>query len=397
MAMWRTTFLVVACMLALTSIARAEANTWKSDTTGADLPFQVIPPPVESRPQPTAIYLKNLSMPRLGAESDDAILADLTAQGLLVVIIDYGKHEKAAGANLVADVLKLRRDLTAKDRTWLAEWKVNGNFLFIIREGFRLKRDIEFARDAGRVLRMDLFYPADPERPVSVLVEFSCDNGERMGSGSLLYCQDTLVEMAQLHGFASAMADHPVKAPYKGLDDPWPAVESYAIGAADKLRSLKDELPLNGKVGAMGFSRAATYAAMLAAKGHADAALVYGNRFDYLSLTADDPMLARFIKAWGDPRENRDAWVARSAVHAVAERSSPMYLVTSDKESPEYRRGLNQLAEALARAKVDHQYVEDADGRGHKVSVDGERLRGIFDFFHKQLDGAAANTSDRRN
>src|SRR2546423_1221876 len=89
-------------------------------------------------------------------------------------------------------------------------------------EGFRLKRDVEFARDGKRILAMDLMYPSKPAKPVPLLMEITCDNVNRMGSTSLLFCHDTLLEGGAIAGFAVAMVDHPVAPPYKGIDDPMP-------------------------------------------------------------------------------------------------------------------------------------------------------------------------------
>jgi acetyl esterase/lipase len=181
------------------------------------------------------------------------------------------------------------------------------------------------------------------------------------------------------------MVDHPVAPPYKGLDDPMPESLDRMRSATAKLRSLSKELNLNGKIGAMGFSRGATFAAMLACGGDVEAALVHGNRFDYLDLRPDDPMLARFEKAWGKRDENRDKWAAHSAVTYLTGRAVPMFLNTSNTESPEYRDGLEKFAKLLGSRKIDHVYQLDEDGRGHRVSTDPGTLSAIYQFFRQHL------------
>jgi hypothetical protein len=398
---WRGSILFCA-MLVLTSACAptvdagqldGERITWQSPTLGAEISGRVLQP-VEGRvdqPLPTVVYLANLSIPRLGRDGDDAIIEDLRRGGHLVLVLNYSRNPLAKSPNLHADLLKLRQDITdAKQKNLLTEHRVDVNRLYIIPEGFRLRRDVEFARDGQRVLAMDVIYPANPENPVPAVFEFSCDNANRMGSFSLLFCRDTLVEGAALAGFASAMADHPVAPPYKGLDDPMPEALKRAQSAASKLKSLREELPLTGKVGAMGFSRGGPFAAMLAATGTVDAALVHGNRYDYLALRGDDPMLARFSRAWGSVEANPDRWAVHGAVHylpADARGVAPMFLNTSNTESPEYRDGLAKLAQRLAALGVEHVYKVDEDGRGHRVSTDSRTLAEIYAFFAKHLSG----------
>jgi len=62
-----------------------------------------------------------------------------------------------------------------------------------------------------------------------------------------------------------------------------------------------------------------------------------------------------------------------------------MFLNTSDTESPEYRHGLAQLAAALNRWGIEHQFVIDADARGHRVSTDPAILDRIFSFFRTTM------------
>src|SRR5699024_7977363 len=95
--------------------------------------------------------------------------------------------------------------------------------------------------------------------------------------------------------------------------------------AVRTLRSLAPEVNGNGKIGVAGFSRGGPFAAMLAvSNGRADlegddgphrdvssdvqAAMIHGNRYDYLNLRPDDPMLARFEKAWGKRETNEQRW-----------------------------------------------------------------------------------------
>lgn len=378
--------LVAVCM----TVAHAAEIHWQSATTSGEVKGTLVAPATHpAGPIATVVYLKNLSIPRLGRDTDDAIIADLIKQGMQVLVLDYAKHAKANSPDLTADLLKLRRDMTdAKAKSLLADENVDANHLFIIPEGFNLKRDIEFARDGKRILAMDVIYPANPEKPIPALMEITCDNKDRMGSSSLLFCHDTLFEGAALAGFASAMIDHPIPAPYKGIDDPIAPSIDRMKAAAKTLRELGPQYGMTGKIGVMGFSRGATMAAILAAPGQTDvqAALIHGNRFDYLDLLPNDPMLARFEKAWGKRDEHQDRWAEHGAAHYLTKNAAPMFLNTSDTESPEYRDGLEKFANRLKSLGVKYEYQLDADGRGHRVSTDPQTLAAIYAFFHKHLD-----------
>ena len=288
------------------------------------------------------------------------------------------KPQQGITADFVAGVLKQRERLMKEEQ--------KGDRVFIVPEGFNLRENVEFARDGERVLAMDILYPAKAARPVPVLMEITCDNQNRMGSSSLLFCRDTLLECGMIEGFAVAMVDHPVRPPYKGIDDPMPACVERMKAAVKKLREMGPELGLSDKIGAIGFSRGAPFAAILAAQGDVQAALVHGNRFDYLDLLPNDPMLARFEKAWGKRDENRDKWAIHGAATYLTPNASPMFLNTSDAESPEYRDGLAKFEKVLTDRGVKHTYQVDLDGRGHRVSTDPKTLANIYDFFHKNLD-----------
>src|SRR3954470_23959956 len=180
-----------------TATSGTRAVEWSSAATGTTLHAEILLPADAPGAMPTVVYLKNLALPRLGQEPDDPILADLAAQKCVVLVLDYAHHPKSISPDLNADILKIRQDITGKTRTLLADQKVDANRLYILLEGFGLKRDVEFARDGKRVLAMDIFYPAKPAKKVAVLMEITCDNANRMGSGSLLFCRDTLIEGAQ--------------------------------------------------------------------------------------------------------------------------------------------------------------------------------------------------------
>ncbi|MGC4031068.1 MAG: hypothetical protein QM754_04890 [Tepidisphaeraceae bacterium] len=410
---------IAAVLLLAVSVTRADeamhpiAVTWESAAIGRPIKGELINPVnLTGTTRPLVIYQKNLSVPRLGTESDETILKDFVQDAVFVLVLDYEKDKAAVSPTLNADALKLRQDLAAKQPALLAELKgkINTNRVFIVAEGNRLAQNVEFAKDGKRTLGLDIVYPSKPAKPVPMLVEFSCDNAERMGIGSLLFCRDTLVDGAQYAGFAAAMADHPVAPPYKGFDDPMPAVFNRARDAVYAAWTFAGEhgLGVHRPIGIIGFSRGGPIAAMTAMnslfRSHAanedvsekammqpmvGAALVHGNRYDYLDLLPNDPMIDRFKKKWGDPATQPSSWAVHSAVNYIGDpkRIAPMFLNTSRKESPEYQDGLAKFDKKLTELGVEHVYQVDADDRGHRVSTDPKTLAAIYDFFAKHLKG----------
>jgi hypothetical protein len=120
---------------------------------------------------------------------------------------------------------------------------------------------------------------------------------------------------------------------------------------------------------------------------HIQAAMAHGGRFDFTHLRDDDPMLARYAKAWGPRETSAERWAAHGALHYLGkgEPAAPMFLNTSNAESPEFRDGVALLAKRLEEAGAQCVYSEDADGRGHRVSTDPKTLAAAYAFFATHL------------
>ncbi len=366
--------LLIVCLFAVTAFLSACVVSPAHPATGARVRVSATTQPTEG--WACVVFLST-------ARVDDAFIDELIAEGVAVIQLDSFRTDLAG---LADRLLELRKSLVdPKARTLAADVRVDPNRVYILPSGYRIARDVEFARAGDRVLKMDVAYPSRPEIPVPTLMEITCDNVNRMGGFSLMFCRDTLLDGGAVRGFAVAMIDHPVAPPYKGIDDPMPQALELTTAATKKLREMSGELKLSGKIAAIGFSRGGPFAAMLAGRGDVEAALVHGNRYDYSKLAADDPMLGRFARAWGPIEADRDRWIIHGAVAHLTGLASPMFLNTSDAESPEYRLGLSHLADALKARDVSYIQRIDADGRGHQVTRDDRRLEEIYEFFHLHL------------
>ena len=402
MPLLRSSRLLLLLALAGAGLAGwARAATWASPATGRDLTLQVLEPtavPAGEAPVSVVFYLQNLAAPRVGTESDDAILSDLRAAGHLVVVLDYARHPASTVPAIYPDLIRLREDVRAK--RLLADRRVDPARLYLVPAGCRLRRDVVFFRDATRTLALDVIYPARPAQPVGAVLEFSCDNENRMGNFSLTFCTDALLPAAAIEGFAAAMADHPVAAPYKGLDA-MPDAAHKAKAAVRTLRALASELGLNGRIVPAGFSRGSGMALLLATTtGRAEfeqhgenptvssavqGAVVMSGRFTYLDLRPDDAMIPRYVKAWGERSTHEAVWRAHGALDYLSAPTAPLFLTINVTESPDALHQMEVLRRRLKELGSPFAYHPETEPRGHRMPLDPAVLTPLFAYLHARL------------
>jgi len=380
----------------ITSSAFAAVESWSSPVTGSTLELKVLDPVSAHTPLPVIIYLENLATPRTGTEGDDAILKDFHAAGYLVAVLDYQHAPQACAPFINRDLGQLRDDLGAKKL--LAQYPLDAAHIFIVPEGCRLVRDVVFYQDTNRTLAMDIIYPSHPVRPAGALIEFSCDNQNRMGNTSLSICSDTLLDAAATEGFAVAMADHPVAAPYKGLD----AMPESAWKIKAAVRTLRAEgakLGLSGKIAVLGFSRGSGMALLLVTtrgkpefEGHGEnpgvssdvqGAVVMSGRFTYLDLLPNDHMIPRYVKVWGARDANLEEWRRMGALDYLTNATTPLFLSINCSEAPDALHQMTVLRQRLAELGSDDVFMMDREPRGHKVTLDPDIL-GAMNFYLRQ-------------
>ena len=347
---------------------------------------------------PVIIYLKNLAAPRVGTENDEVILRDFRAQGYLVATLDFANHTNARVPFLNRDLGKLRDDIRAKK--FLGEYKLDDAHIFIVPEGCRLKRDVIFAQDGERKLAMDIIYPSKPKNPVGALIEFSCDNQNRFGNTSLSICSDTILDAFATEGFAVVMADHPVAAPYKGLDA-MPDCARMIKAAVRMLRAEGVAMGLNGKIAPVGFSRGSGMALMLVTTEGAgefegfglhknvssavQGAIVMSGRFTYLDLLPDDKMLPRYAKAWGEREPSLDVWRRHGALDYLTKPTVLLFLTINCTEGPDALHQMEVLQKRLTRLGSEFIFKLDNESRGHKVTLDAEILGAMNGYLKQHL------------
>lgn len=379
----------------------APAGHWASAATGQSLNLQVMKPKgfATNQPVPLVIYLENLAAPRVGTDSDKKIIRDFLKDGYLVVTLDYAHNPQARVPFINRDLLSLREAVLHQE--FLPGVEIDPAHVFIVPSGSRVLRDMVFYQDPDRTLAMDIIYPAHPIEPVGTAIEFSCDNQNRMGDGSLAICSDTILDAEATEGFAVAMADHPVKAPYKGID-PIPDCAWKIKAAVRTLRAQSAKLELNGKIAPVGFSRGSGMALMLVTtmgmtefEGHGEntnvssdvqGAVVMSGRFTYLDLMPNDHMIPRYVKAWGARADHLDVWRREGAMDYFQQASLPLFLTINCSEGPDAQLQMTALRKRLAELGNDEIFMMDRQPRGHKVTMVPEILSAMNAYLKARLN-----------
>lgn len=335
----------------------------------------------------------------MGTEADTAILQDFINAGYLVAGLDFSGRTNARVPFISRDLGKLRDDIRAGK--FLGEYRVDDAHVFIVPEGCRLKRDVLYFDDTNRPLSLDIIYPSQPKRPVGALIEFSCDNVNRMGNTSLSICSDTILDAEATEGFAVAMADHPVAPPYKGLD----AMPDCAVRIKAAVRTLRAEagsLPLSGRIVPIGFSRGSGMALMLVTtrgmrefegqgqnqniSSDVQGAVVMSGRFTYIDLLPEDHMIPRYEKAWGARTNHFDIWQHAGALDYLTNATVPLLLTINCSEAPDALHQMTVLRQRLAGLGSDVIFMMDNQPRGHKVALDPDILESLNNYLCRQLN-----------
>ena len=374
---------------------------WTSVATKQSLKVAVLKPkqPNTNQPLPLIIYLENLASPRAGTDSDEAIVHDFLNDGYVIVTLDYAHYPDARVPFINWDIIDLRDKVRAKE--FLPEIEIDPAHVFIVPSGSRLLRDVVFYRGTDRTLAMDIVYPSRPAHAVGAVIEFSCDNVNRMGNTSLSICSDTILDGEATAGLIVAMADHPVKAPYKGLD-PMPDCAWKIKAAVRTLRAQSAKLGGNGKIVPVGFSRGSGMALMLVTtKGMQEfegrgedtnvnndvqGAVVMSGRFTYLDLLPKDHMLPRYAAAWGDRAGHLDVWQREGALDYLSGATVPLFLTINCAESDDAQHQMAVLRKRLADLGNDEIFMMDREPRGHKVTLVPDILTAMDSYLKSRLN-----------
>jgi hypothetical protein len=399
---------VLVLLLIVFQIDRVRADSppgmekkWQSAATGQSLRMTVLEPQksATNQPLPLIIYLVNLAAPRTGTDSDSEIVRDFLEAGYLVVTVDYARDAKARMPFINQDLAELRAAVSHKNL--VPEISIDPAHVFIVPSGDRLRRDVVYYQDTNRTLAMDIVYPAHPAKSPGAVLEFSCDNQNRMGNESLVICCDTILDGEATEGLATAMADHPVAAPYKGFDA-MPECAWKIKAAVRTLRAEGAKLALNGRIVPAGFSRGSGMALMLLTtqgmtefeqhgenvqtNSEVQGAVVMSGRFNYLDLLANDKMIPRYNKVWGERTNHFEIWKSAGAMDYLEHATLPIFLTINCSESPDALHQMKVLRRRLSDLGNDEIFLMDPQPRGHKVTLVPDILEAMDLYLKKSLE-----------
>lgn len=350
--------------------------------------------------QKTAIVLANIPSVRVSEDLAKKARQQLLDRGFRIVQIDYEEHVAASFPDICKDIAKLRSDIF--NGLFLSDLNLDQARIFIVPEGQVVETDVLYFEDEGRALGMDISFPLleSETDAVPCIMEFSCDNKDRMGNYSLVACRDTLLEGLGVAGYATAMADHPVAAPYKGID-PMPDCGIKVKSAVRTLRAVGKDLSLSGEIGVVGFSRGSGMALLLATSDGSEAfdnvgfyseydssvqaAVVLSGRFTYLDLLEEDHMIPRYEKAWGVRDLFLDKWTKQGSLDYLEASTIPLFLSINSGEGADAQLQMGVLRHRLSELGSEFVYVEDVDGVGHKVPIDPMLLSGMEAYLNRQF------------
>jgi dienelactone hydrolase len=431
-------FLIWQLLFAPT-ISFAKSGSWISKSAGQSITFTVTesnaPKKDNAGQYLTIVYLENLSIKKIGQNTNATDVAWLLGQGYRVIELDYANHPKTISPAINEDIIKINEEIAAGSFCGLTNSSRYRSYILF--EGYRIARDISFFKDnptvynhpsqytIGDSLHMDIIYPANAKVKVPVILSFSYSNStytnkdQRVNLGyTFAGFNDSFLEGAPAYGIAWAIADHPKYAswgngkPTGGANDTYksyqtnPDAAQKVKSAVRTLRVLGAEMGLSGKIGIYGFSRGSDAGAMavgdrvvpafenagmyIGSDDNVQAAALGSGVFDFTQIyntlgDGDTNLETRCPWAWGPLADNLALWESMGAAHlAETSASAPVLFFYNTSDSHYYQ---DQIAHFKAR--LDSIGVPTATlidyGTGHAVPQNNASLNTTYQFFKKYL------------
>ncbi|GGA77268.1 hypothetical protein GCM10008015_17400 [Flavobacterium palustre] len=436
--------------LFLTANSWATTGKWISKTTGRAIEYNATESkkPVKDYAGNylTVVYLKNLSIKKIGRNSIKKDVNWLLSQGYRVVELDYAKNSNAKAIKINEDIIAINDSIAAGSFCGYKNCSLYKSYVLF--EGYRIARDVSYFIDDPKVyntpeqykvgdsLHMDIIYPANPKVKVPVILSFSYSNSyafydsnkgmltdaykdQRLNLAySFAGFNDSFLEGAPASGIAWAIADHPKYCPWgkgKTVNGPNDAYKSFQTNpdAAQKVKSairtlrfFSKQRGLSDKIGIFGFSRGSTAGSMaigdrkveelenagfhIGISDVVQAATLGPGVFDYTLIynTPDDGdknLEQRCPWVWGPLDENRKLWESMGGSFLVEKTAAPTLFFYNTDDDHYYEDQIKHFKNKLDLLGVPTFSLINY-GKGHAIPQTANDLNTLYNFFKNYLN-----------
>ncbi|MCM1078581.1 MAG: hypothetical protein NC344_03650 [Bacteroidales bacterium] len=448
--MKRLTTLIFCCAF-LTLSAIAGNGTWKSTALNAGIRYTTTEAKTPARDGSgkfmTIVYLENLACEKVGGNSNREDVDWLLRQGYRVIELDYANDKNAVSPNINKDIIAVNAEM--RSGTFCGCTDISQDRAYILFEGYRILRDVSYYLDDKEVynmaaandsLYMDIVYPANPAKPVPVILSFSYSNSYYGNTHKRMFLpyhwaafNDSFVEGAPAVGCAWAIADHPKycdwgNGKYKGGANKSLGSIEIADDAARKVRSairtvrgVGKTIGLGHDVAIYGFSRGSTAGSLAigdkpfeewtaAGRGRfqeessdVQAAFLGPGVFDYSLMRKDSREYNNMNAYCNSTADPKATWGRQGGALSVGSGSgtAPTFLFYNSDDDANYGIQATNLTGIFRDRNVTFELLKDY-GTGHSVPQSPEHLRRMYDFLirhtsHSTGISAADDGTDSRN
>lgn len=442
-------FLMLLCILTILN-TKATTGKWLSKTTGNSIAYKITNSKKTARDYTgnyiTIVYLKNLSIRKIGKISNNKNINWLLSQGYRVIELDYKKNSNAKAIKINEDIIAINDSIAAGNFCGLNNCSKYKSY--IIFEGYRLARDISYFIDnpkiynspeqyiVGDSLHMDIIYPVNPKEKVATILSFSYSNSyafydnkkEKLTDAykdqrlNLAYTfagfNDSFLEGAPANGMAWAIADHPKYCqwgkgkPENGPNDAYksfqtnPDAAQKVKSAIRTLRVFANQKGLSDKIGIFGFSRGSTAGSLAigdkkiaeienagfhtAVSDAVQAAVLGPGVFDYTLIyntinDGDTNLEQRCPWVWGKYENNRLLWESMGSSFLVEKTAAPTLFFYNTDDDHYYEDQIRHFKKKLETLGVPTSILIDY-GKGHAIPQNSSHLNILYTFFKTNLN-----------
>ncbi len=429
-------------LFTLPVISLAATGNWTSTVIGGNIVYTTTEPttPVNDYAgnNLTVVYLENLSLKKIGQNTNATDVIWLLSKGYRVIELNYANNVNAVSPTINADIIAINDAIAAGSFCGLSNCSKYRSYVLF--EGYRIARDVSYFKDdptiynysssytVGDSLRMDIIYPANASVTVPVILSFSYSNSypgdaninQRLNLGnSLAGFNDSFQEGAPANGIAWAIADHPKYCPW-GNGKPAGATNNKAYGsyetnpdAAQKvksavrtLRALGAGMGLSGKIGIYGFSRGSTAGSMavgdrsvtnfenaglhIGMSDDVQVAALGSGVFDYTQIynpaeSDAGNLLTNCPLVWGTLASNYAGWQSQGSYYlAQTAATTPVIFFYNTDDAAYYQDQIKHFKTKLDSLGVTTSTLVNY-GTGHSVPQTAATLTKLYNFFNQYL------------